>query len=80
MKMDGYELIEEALNLDHLKYYDYILVTIRINDCITTELLSYDGCNFIWENDWWEGEQDIEFIGAAYLSDIKVNGNQLSYN
>ena len=43
-----------------------------------TELLIDDGEDWdhpcwVWENDWWEGEQNVELIAAADVADIKLS-------
>jgi len=81
--MNGYEKIEKELNLDKLKYAGDIIVTIRINGVLISELLldfdleDYD--DWVWEHDWWEGEEDVEFVGAQVLSDVVIEGNKLEY-
>ena len=42
-----------------------------------TELLINDGKDYshpkyIWQNDWWEGEQDVILVAAARVEDIKL--------
>ena len=29
--------------------------------------------DWIWEDDWWEGEQDVELVAAAPVGDIKLS-------
>jgi hypothetical protein len=80
--MNAYEKIENDLKLDKLKYVGDILVTIRINDGIISELLKFDTDDYniwVWENDWWEGEENVEFVGAQLLCDVIIKGNRLEY-
>ena len=77
----GYEKIEKALKLYRLAFVDDIVVTIRRNGDVITELLSPGQRNGEWEwlRDWWEGEEDVQFIGAMYLRDCTCFGNRLEY-
>ena len=80
--MIGYEKIENELRLDKLKYSGDIIVTIRINGSLISELLQFDTDDYntwVWENDWWEGEENVEFVGAQLLCDVEIEGNKLEY-
>ena len=83
-KLTGYEKIEKALRLDELDYVDDIVVSIRRDGDVITELLypNYTAAGDKWEwfNDWWEGEADVQLIGARYLRDAGCFGNHLNYN
>ena len=81
-EMTGYQKIIQALRLDDLTRYGDIIVTIRVEGRIITELLEFDGTkfNWAWLRDWWEGEEDVQFIGAKYLDDVACVGNHLEYN
>lgn len=59
-------------------YYDDFLVTIWVGDHETTELLEFDAnrFDFIWLNDWWEGEEDVRILGFAPISDIRLHNCQ----
>lgn len=79
--MDGYSKIEKELNLKNLKYTEDIFVTIKCGDGNLNAILqpneNYDG--YIWDWDWWEGEENVELVGAIALSDIRIYGNKLEY-
>ena len=60
--------------LSKLGYYTSFLVTIEINGAEITEILSFETDSFIWDSDWWEGEQDIKLLGFRPISDIKCYG------
>ena len=55
------------------------IVKIRYKyDCetgyrVTHEYLYYDFSydTWVWENDWYEGEEDIDFCGIVKIDDIK---------
>lgn len=53
-------VVRLKLKYNHEKEYRY-----------TTEILTFDGSYgagcFVWENDWDEGEQDVEVIGFMSL-------------
>ena len=79
--MNGYEKIESELRLNDLAYVEDIIVTIKCGDTILNAILQpnddYDG--YIWDWDWWEGEQNVELIGAIAKGDIRIYGNKLEY-
>lgn len=61
--------------------YENMLVTLRL--CTDsnfawytiTEFLEFDGSNveFIWLNDWWEGERYVELLGFCPLSWLRFD-------
>lgn len=57
-------------------YYNSALVTLSIDGVETTEYLEFDGSEmtFIWENDWWEGEKEVQLLGFRMLQDLKLYG------
>lgn len=59
-------------------FYDDFLVSIKIGNDIKTELLLLDcsipGEMFIWQDDWWEGEDNVDLIGFIPLSAVVVIG------
>ena len=79
--MNGYEKIENELNLDKIACIEKLLVVVRCNDlvihCVLRPNKDFDG--WVWDWDWWEGEENVELIGAIALSDIRIEGNQLKY-
>lgn len=79
--MNGYEKIENVLNLDKIACIEKLLVIIRCGDFIVHCTLEpnedFDG--WVWDYDWWEGEENVELIGAIAIDDIKIEGNQLKY-
>lgn len=79
--MNGYEKIENELNLDKIAQIEKLLVIVQCDDlqfdCILRPNRDFDG--WVWDYDWWEGEENVELIGAIALSDIKIEGNQLKY-
>lgn len=80
--MNGYEKIEKELKLDKLEYAGDILVTIKMNGGIFTTRMKFDTIDYddwVWESDWWEGEEDVEFVGAQLLCDVVIEGNKLEY-
>ena len=52
--------------------YEDFLVTISLNGKIITELLLCNNGDLEWENDWWEGEDDVKLLGFMPLSHIKI--------
>lgn len=59
-----------------VNYYTDFIVTISLDGEETTEFLEFDGnvAEFIWLNDWWEGQTDIYLVGFRPLDAIKVYG------
>lgn len=79
--MNAYEKIENELNLDKIACIEKLLVIIQCGEfivhCILRPNRDFDGWE--WNYDWWEGEENVELIGAIAISDIKIEGNQLKY-
>lgn len=69
--------IEFGKWLDNLKYKRDMIVLIKMKYSseskytYTNELLMFDG-DYYWENDWDEGQQDVEFLGAIPVGDVCV--------
>jgi hypothetical protein len=57
-------------------FYDSFVVTISRDGQIITEYLELDGMSldFIWENDWYDGEKDISLIGFMPMLQLRVYG------
>ena len=57
-------------------YYSSALVTLSIDGRKTTELLSFNGylMEFEWDNDWWEGENEIALLGFEMLDNVYFYG------
>lgn len=36
------------------------------------EILTWDGSDYIWDNDWYEGQQNINILGFISLQDVNV--------
>ena len=66
--------------LDNLEYLGAMIVRIKLkyehekDYHYTNEYLSYNGNTgeWDWENDWWEGQQDVQYLGAIMVDDIQV--------
>ena len=68
--------------LDNLTYKRNMIVLIKMKySCenqytyytYTNELLMIDEYNtFYWDTDWYEGQQDVEFLGAIPVDDVCV--------
>lgn len=59
----------------NLPVYGTTIVAMRINGIRFNEILEYyatDDC-WSWLSDWYEGQTDIEFIGAIPLNEVHVN-------
>lgn len=55
-------------------YFDF-LVTILLDGNETTQVLEFDGnvADFVWLNDWWEGEKDVKLLGFSPIGDIRLH-------
>lgn len=62
-------------------YYTNFLVTLVLDTELTVEFLEFNGSDFewIWNNDWWEGESSVELVGFVAQEDILVEGTPDSY-
>lgn len=70
MKLDNFLKLVSTLPVD-----DYV-VRLKLkydhedNYHYSNELLLYDGLDYYWDNDWDEGEQDVEVLGYISVSEI----------
>lgn len=57
-------------------FYDSFVATISRDGQIITEYLEIDGfsLDFVWENDWWEGEKEIYLLGFMPMLNLRVYG------
>ena len=56
-------IVEIKLKYQHEKEYRY-----------TNEILSVEnGCDYVWLNDWHEGEEDVEILNCVALNDIDLS-------
>lgn len=70
MKLDNFFKLLYTLPVD-----DYVVrLKLKYDDDndyrYTNEILEFDGDDYIWSNDWDEGEQDVEVIGYIAVSEI----------
>ena len=56
----------------HVSVIDNVIAVISIDGIIHNELLlveiTYNN-NFVWLNDWWEGEENVELIDFFFVSE-----------
>jgi len=75
-----YKVIEKYIKKDDLISLDDYYVTFELisngKPVMYTELLRYDFDigDYVWENDWWEGENTIIVFGLADVSTLRFNG------
>lgn len=57
-------------------YYTDFIVTIGIGGGEVTEFLEFspEHIDFIWNTDWWEGEEDVKLLGFLPIGNISVYG------
>lgn len=70
--IDAYEMISDKIDRWAAKnFYDSFVVIIMLNGQKRNELLLLDSdIKFYWENDWWEGEENVELIGFIPITMI----------
>ena len=84
-EMTGYEAVGAVVMAKMESLYGFmnesILVRIGVKDAgdkeyrYSTELLINDGEDwttpkYVWESDWWEGQDEIEVVWAAPVSEF----------
>ncbi len=72
MSKDVYtEVAEYIANLVVLCDYSAWLVKLSLDGRKTTEMLSYDREDgFTWDNDWYEGESDVQVIDFVCVNNV----------
>ena len=56
-------------------FYDYFLVTLMIDGSLKSELVIDDGmAGLIWDNDWYEGQEEIALMGFIPISNAYCIG------
>lgn len=73
--MDAYEIITKPIwEWCEKNYFSDFLVTILVNDREETQYLEFDGdgWRFVWNNDWWEGEEDVRLLGFLPIANIHI--------
>ena len=66
-----YHIIGEYIE-KHTTYVDDIIAVISLDGNIINELFLSEittESNFIWQRDWWEGEENIELVDFFFVSD-----------
>lgn len=70
---DPYSAIGKYIR-DHITAIEDIIAVIKINEVETNQLFMVDINEenyFIWENDWWEGEEDVTLIDFFPVSEAQ---------
>ena len=72
---DFYQEVVDIIKEKSPYYCDY-LVSLDIGGDITSEILQFDAptLDYIWQNDWWEGEKEVILLGFAPTRDIILHG------
>ena len=54
--------------------YEDMIVRIRLDGIETNQILEFNGddLSWIWLNDWYEGQKDVQYIGSICVSDVNV--------
>lgn len=75
---DGYEAVSDIIKEWAEKNQPYVycayIVDIQTPNGRNMEYVEYDISDdcWIWQNDWWEGEDEIELFGFAPLDEIEL--------
>lgn len=70
---DPYSAIGKYIR-DHITVIEDIIAVIKINEVETNQLFMVDTNEenyFIWETDWWEGEEDVTLIDFFPVSEAQ---------
>ena len=68
---DPYSVIGKYIR-DHITTIEDIIAVIEINDITTNQLFMVDMNEenyFIWKDDWWEGEKNVDLIDFFPVSE-----------
>ena len=78
MDHNPYEkVIEIVIAWCEENYYDTMLVTLRLDDEVETEILDFDingRLEAMWDNDWWEGQETVELLGFLPVALLEIHG------
>lgn len=55
-------------------YYTDFLVTLSLDGEVTTEYLDSDFTEFLWLNDWDEGQKEVKLLGFAPVDTFVLRG------
>lgn len=85
--MTPYDVIADAIDAwcqEH--YYGHFLVTLSIEGKLCVEYLYFEtgdpnwpDPHWVWEDDWREGQKDVELVGFIDVSSVRVSGTPDSY-
>ena len=70
---DPYSAIGKYIR-DHITAIEDMIAVIKINEVETNQLFTVDINEenyFIWENDWWEGEEDVTLMDFFPVSEAQ---------
>lgn len=51
-------------------YFDNVIISVTVDGVFMNELLLFEDHTYIFYNDWWEGEEDVWFVGFTYLDEV----------
>ena len=51
--------------------YDYEDKYREYNELLYNDGYDWSNPNLIWQNDWWEGEQDVELLGCIPIDELE---------
>ena len=73
-KSNPYQEVIDILTVWSMNHhFEDMIVRISLNGEETNEILLCDGtfgCDYYFNNDWWEGEKDVYLVGFCPLYDI----------
>ena len=65
-----------TMAVDRLGFVDNMIVEVRYKYShetewtISNEILTFDNGEYVWEVDWWEGQEDVEYTGIIPVSSV----------
>ena len=69
------EVIEIVEEWSYKNYFSIAIVCLSKDGEKTNQLLLLDnGADYVFLNDWWEGEKDVSLIGFTMIEDIDIKG------
>ena len=70
--LDTYGPLNASIVVQLQMKYDYEDNWEECTELLLNDGESWDNPEWIWENDWWEGQQDVDLIAAAPIYAVKL--------
>lgn len=71
-ELSPYEQIINYINSysEQHNQFDNVIISVTVDGVFMNELLLFEDNNYIFYNDWWEGEEKVWFVGFTYLDEV----------